>query len=228
MTYNGDRCELTTEKRRAVERKGRLGCLLLLIVVVASLVYFAVPPFANARQKALTFESIGKLKQIGRAMLLYSQDSDGRFPPAVQWTQRLYPRYVETTETFRSPWHRSIDRVADTPCATRLGVTGLGGRPLRGGYAVACGTLGGPSGRALATIDRPASAILAYESLGGCVYASRAACGCPDQATHGGLDYGVDWTNSEAPGAVFLFADGHVYWWKRGTLTSRNDDLATP
>jgi prepilin-type N-terminal cleavage/methylation domain-containing protein len=57
--------------------------LLVVIAIIAILAAILFPVFAHAREKARQTSCLSNLKQLGAGMIMYSQDNDGLFPPAV-------------------------------------------------------------------------------------------------------------------------------------------------
>lgn len=70
-------------------RKGRSGFtlieLLVVIAIIAILAAILFPVFAKAREKARQSSCASNMKQIGLALLGYTQDYDEKFPPAVSY-----------------------------------------------------------------------------------------------------------------------------------------------
>jgi len=57
--------------------------LLVVIAIIAILAAMLFPVFAHAREKARQTSCLSNLKQLSSGMMMYAQDSDGLFPPAV-------------------------------------------------------------------------------------------------------------------------------------------------
>jgi prepilin-type N-terminal cleavage/methylation domain-containing protein/prepilin-type processing-associated H-X9-DG protein len=88
--------------------------LLVVIAIIAILAALLFPVFAQAREKARQTSCLSNLKQLGTAMLMYTQDHDGLFPPAVgrqsherfvyewSWLHRIEP-YVKSSALFLCP-----------------------------------------------------------------------------------------------------------------------------
>jgi prepilin-type N-terminal cleavage/methylation domain-containing protein len=91
--------------------------LLVVIAIIALLAAILFPVFAQAREKARQTSCLSNLKQLGTAMLMYSADHDGLFPPAVgrqpqqvnayefSWLHRLEP-YTKNLGIFICPSSR--------------------------------------------------------------------------------------------------------------------------
>jgi hypothetical protein len=76
------------------------GCVGLIGFVLLAAILF--PVFSAARQKALAVTCASHLKQQGLALLMYSQDSDERLPPADPWMDLLTP-YMRDEAPLRCP-----------------------------------------------------------------------------------------------------------------------------
>ena len=88
--------------------------LLVVIAIIAILAAILFPVFAKAREKARQISCLSNEKQIGLAILQYSQDSDERMPCGTQklatgntqdgigWASQIYS-YVKSTAVFKCP-----------------------------------------------------------------------------------------------------------------------------
>jgi prepilin-type N-terminal cleavage/methylation domain-containing protein/prepilin-type processing-associated H-X9-DG protein len=70
--------------------------LLVVIAIIAILAAILFPVFAQAREKARQTSCLSNMKQIGTGMMMYTQDFDESFPPAVdgnyvQWYELVFP-----------------------------------------------------------------------------------------------------------------------------------------
>lgn len=73
-----------------VRRRGfTLIELLVVIAIIAILAAILFPVFAKARDKARAAACMSNLKQVGLAVMQYVQDYDECFPPAVVWTDDM-------------------------------------------------------------------------------------------------------------------------------------------
>ncbi len=79
-------------------RKGRAGFtlieLLVVIAIIAILAAILFPVFAKAREKARQSSCASNAKQIGLALIGYTQDYDEKFPPAVGVADVNGARYI--------------------------------------------------------------------------------------------------------------------------------------
>src|SRR5690242_12936525 len=72
--------------------------LLVVIAVIAVLAAILFPVFAQAREKARQTACASNMRQMGLAVLMYTQDYDERFPLA-----------ASGTETAFLNWHHFVD-----------------------------------------------------------------------------------------------------------------------
>jgi prepilin-type N-terminal cleavage/methylation domain-containing protein len=68
--------------RKSRPRAFTLIELLVVIAIIAILAAILFPVFAKAREKSIETKCISQLKQLGTALIMYAQDSDGRLPYA--------------------------------------------------------------------------------------------------------------------------------------------------
>ena len=86
--------------------------LLVVIAIIAILAAILFPVFAKARERAKTTACLSNLKQIGIAVMQYTDDYEGTYPKnrhydgvGMQywtWKRAIFP-YVKTYEAFRCP-----------------------------------------------------------------------------------------------------------------------------
>jgi prepilin-type N-terminal cleavage/methylation domain-containing protein/prepilin-type processing-associated H-X9-DG protein len=83
--------------------------LLVVIAIIAILAAILFPVFAQAREKARAISCASNIRQLGTAVLMYTQDSDETFPTGLQtnwwactWAYILEP-YVKDVAAFECP-----------------------------------------------------------------------------------------------------------------------------
>lgn len=83
--------------------------LLVVIAIIAILAAILFPVFAKAREKARQTSCLNNLRQLGTALLSYSQDYDGLIPPALSdgpqyytWPLLLQP-YIKNMQIYYCP-----------------------------------------------------------------------------------------------------------------------------
>jgi prepilin-type N-terminal cleavage/methylation domain-containing protein len=117
--------------------------LLVVIAIIAILAALLFPVFAQAREKARQTSCLSNLKQLGTAMLMYSEDYDQLFPPVVgresgdrfyyqmSWMQMIQP-YVKNLGVFVDPssghssieWEKNADLLQNYSYAPSLRIQG--------------------------------------------------------------------------------------------------------
>lgn len=76
--------------------------LLVVIAIIAILTAILLPVFFTVRGKARQASCISNLKQIGSAVQMYTQDYDGRFPYAIDPSDRMLPAIWSSRPTFQN------------------------------------------------------------------------------------------------------------------------------
>ncbi|MBC7806218.1 MAG: DUF1559 domain-containing protein [Akkermansiaceae bacterium] len=93
--------------------------LLVVIAIIAILTAILFPVFAQAREKARQASCMSNMKQIGLAVIQYTQDYDEIFPCGLQsnwwqasWVWQTYP-YMKSIDVLRCPSDPGGDPVAN-------------------------------------------------------------------------------------------------------------------
>jgi prepilin-type N-terminal cleavage/methylation domain-containing protein len=90
------KCRLPVPTATPPVRRGfTLIELLVVIAIIAILAAILFPVFAHAREKARQTSCLSNLRQLGTAMTMYAEDSDGLFAPAVARPSRQMKNYYE-------------------------------------------------------------------------------------------------------------------------------------
>ena len=176
--------------------------LLVVIAIIAILAAILFPVFAKVREKARAISCTSNMKQMGLAVLQYTQDNDELFPSGTLpfhdgrgWAGQIYP-YVKSIAAYSCP---------DDP--TPIESNALGGNEID--YPVSYGLNGNLTGRnvwtgpltyGVAGMTAPASTVMMFELRGlqtpvdGNNHVmdvqSAVACG-PDGGGDGGFDPGT-------------------------------------
>lgn len=101
--------------------------LLVVIAIIAILAAILFPVFAKAREKARQIACLSNEKQIGLALLQYTQDNDEFFPSRYgqtdpnghqwSWKDEVYP-YIKSIAVFKCPSNPSAQLLDLTPKST--------------------------------------------------------------------------------------------------------------
>ncbi len=212
--------------------------LLIVIAIVALLAAILFPVFARARETARKSSCQSNLKQIGLAVMQYTQDNDERYPstyitPAglVSWMQYVQP-YAKSTQIFLCP---SDTTRTDLPSSANSSPGYVSPFPTSYGLNALFTTGGHPNlvGIMASAIAQPATTVLTADGiseLGGNPNGAANKAKYPEDWTElaGGFileDYssiytfGIPATGSGARGGPLArhleltnvaFADGHV------------------
>lgn len=82
--------------------------LLVVIAVLAILASILLPVFAQVRARARQTSCASNLRNLGMAMLLYTQDADERLPPAAYATPTSFVAWYDLTDPYvkdKNIWH---------------------------------------------------------------------------------------------------------------------------
>jgi prepilin-type N-terminal cleavage/methylation domain-containing protein/prepilin-type processing-associated H-X9-DG protein len=234
-----DNCGITSEvkllsrsnrmlTRQRLSRHGfTLIELLIVIAIIALLAAILFPVFSRARENAKRASCMSNMKQLGTALIMYTQDYDetmcgnatnldegagltlGFMDAAAgrNWAASLMP-YVKNLQVFVCPSAVPYSTVGGNAAYFELGADGAGNTSYAGNYIV--------EDRRLSAIPEPAGIVMLREFK----FYQRTAQMRPvpsgsnyTQFQHANLEY------SHFEGANRLFCDGHVKWAKKTSMT---------
>ena len=197
--------------------------LLVVIAIIAILAAILFPVFARAREKARMAACASNLKQIGVALLMYTDDYDGMMPVHHQdsiiadfaepnapynWIACVHP-YVKNWAILHCP-SASEAQAPWAPTQNSAASYRANGVLLSGGWR--------PGGRSLAVVPNPSEIILCHEMS----ETTNGAGARPFLRWAGFYQHWIrpgtyyDYVHNE--GANLLFCDGHVKWRNRSGI----------
>ena len=208
--------------------------LLVVIAIIAILAAILFPVFARARENARRASCMSNLKQIGLGFMMYTQDYDEKFPPAMWFTTWKGVGYVTQTDPSMPgykfkvndgsglaggsgnyvswmdliyPYVKSV-QIFVCPSATAAVST-----PSYGYNRQVSLVASGKFGIALAAIQRPSEVALTMDyNIPYGVYA--------DGTEYCGIFLNDSYTPNVYPhlgGGTVNFTDGHAKWFTKGS-----------
>jgi prepilin-type N-terminal cleavage/methylation domain-containing protein/prepilin-type processing-associated H-X9-DG protein len=199
--------------------------LLVVIAIIAILAAILFPVFAQAREKARSTSCLSNLKQIGTAMMMYTQDYDENLPHFSQYCSRipnpLKPNDPANPAGVREMWQATIypytknwqifscpsDVAIPNDAFTQFYMLSYGYNygylsKLQTGNDPGCGTPQYFSSHSLAEVVQPASIIMVADNGGKAMYANTGT------STLGSMVNPPDaWPSSE-----FFYGPSQVGW----------------
>jgi prepilin-type N-terminal cleavage/methylation domain-containing protein/prepilin-type processing-associated H-X9-DG protein len=215
--------------------------LLVVIAIIAILAAILFPVFAMARERARTSMCLSNQKQLGTAMVMYTQDYDERFPTWLDdvpkdadhpngentWVENLQP-YSQNKKIWQCP----SDDITGEANAEGLKL----GSATQNSYwlnAYIFRWSGSNSqvkspypSAALAEINYPATSIVYCDGI---VNTGKAVYPGPPHEYCGAAAWCLKSEQRHSSGINFTFADGHVHWYRVDQLKTTYDpaDAAT-
>jgi len=193
--------------------------LLVVIAIIAILAAILFPVFARARENARRASCLSNTKQLGLAVMQYTQDYDEKLPSSyigktvpgsTYWFDQIQP-YVKSRQLFFCPSDskgNSSNAISSSNVSYGWNYNSLT-LPACSPSAYGCG------GIALATIQSVSETVLLADSSNNSLhYVISRAYDNPPGTNYGPSAIHLDGTN-------VAFVDGHSKWFKvPGTITS--------
>ena len=206
--------------------------LLVVIAIIAILAAILFPVFARARENARRSACQSNLKQIGLGVAQYTQDYDEKYPAQISssvpdfatsttpnYINQIQP-YIKSLQLFRCP---SASDLTGTPAPTDTSATSYPYNGVFSGYSNG-GVVGGI--RSVSSIQSPSTIIQFHEYATSNQSQTRPRYNAPsDPAIWRDWMGNADFDNNHFDGANFLFADGHVKFRRRDTVSAREFGL---
>ncbi len=191
--------------------------LLVVIAIIALLAAILFPVFARAREKARQSSCAGNIKNLGTAVLMYTQDYDETLPlaayfvppgDALTWHDLVEP-YVKSHQIWHCPSSAVKKADASGKITTHFGYNA----PYLTTLASDFSNAGTHSAEILANVTAPTQTVLFADAK-----SSVADSWCGDDGKYLLAPSGTDsdcwgrpnWLHSE--GSNVLWLDGHVKW----------------
>jgi prepilin-type N-terminal cleavage/methylation domain-containing protein/prepilin-type processing-associated H-X9-DG protein len=197
--------------------------LLVVIAIISILAAILFPVFARARENARKAACMSNLKQIGLAVMQYTQDYDETYPVGADIWYNVVAPYIKNTQVFVCPSAGNFGQY-DNGYGWNIRGTGSGSTTYNGfGYSATAGwgTPGNSGPLKLSAVDEPSTTIMVADpasngnSVNG-IYAEayNASIGWMPTLHGGQVGPFKGGTATVAPGGGgnYLFADGHVKW----------------
>jgi len=208
--------------------------LLVVIAIIAILAAILFPVFARARENARRASCISNLKQIGLAVMMYTQDYDEMLPPCWninsttppigsagtywQWPNIIYP-YTKSAQVYYCPSSSSTA----SPTSKNYGADSQVMTPY--------------NGRSLASVESPAQKYMIMDfseySADNSYITGTPITNyyLPGKGNGGGVCTSADpaecTTGRHFDGVNMAFADGHVKWLKSSEVVTQAKNYAT-
>ncbi len=154
--------------------------LLVVIAIIAILAAILFPVFARAREKARQTSCLSNMKQIGIATMMYAQDYDETYAPAIIINTRTYlafhllEPYVKNAQVYVCPSDLNSQTMTDFATfggamgLPPIGATSIGAFTYNMNFAVHEDTGLPPDFdpvRSMAEIPRPADTVTMYDGI---------------------------------------------------------------
>ena len=195
MTHNTRKTAATSQRLAFT-----LMELLVVVMIVAVLIVLAFPVISGVRDQARSSQCISNLRQIGQAMLLYSQDKAGKLP-VIANTRTNWVLEMRGSSSGEGYKYLTKDIVCEAIRETMTASGSLAGNGYAMNYYI--------GGQVLASYPEPAKTCLVGE--------------VPWSATQRAFSFSMSLIYQSATRPALIHSDGYHFVFMDGHASSQDD-----